>query len=131
MFRIRLAIILLFCMNAAALGITDHGADLTFLFEETRAALMGEWQADGELIALANDLVDRESGCLVETPDGLIAERAFLDAGARLSAGLEEFEAKLSSGQQSAAEELYREELLPIFLDLAVSWRVLEEQKRQ
>ncbi len=131
MLRFKLAIILLFCVNAAAAGVTDHGADLTYLFEGTRAALRGEWQAPGELIALANELVDRELDCLVETPDGRIAERAFHGAGARLSAAIEEFEARLSAGRQSAAEEQYREELLPIFLDLAVSWRVIEEQKRQ
>ncbi len=131
MSRIRLAITLLFCVCAAVAETTDSITDQAFMFEGTRVALTGEWQALDELIALANDLLARESAGVVETPDGRMAEGAFQDAGARLVVGLTEFEARISSGQRSAAEELYREELLPIFFDLAISWRVLEDQKRR
>jgi hypothetical protein len=130
--RTGVVIILLLLATPSLAASADSGSDLTLLLYRTQAVLAGEWQAPGELTALAAELAPPESLEDSGATDQRLARRAFRDACARLLASLGDFELAIEAGHGETADRLYREKVLPLLFDLTVCRQVLDgcEQQR-
>ncbi len=106
---------------------TGCAADLALLLDRTHAALAGDRLPTDELSDLARQLAAPTMPNGSPAPDHRLARRAFAEARAVLAASLGSFELEIAAEQVSAARRRYRDELLPLFFDLAVCLSVIDE----
>ncbi len=104
-------------------------ADLALLLDRTHAALAGDRLPVDELPALARQLATPNMPKGFPAPDHHLARRAFVEAREALAVSLASFELEMAAEQVSSARRRYRDELLPLFFDLAVCLSVIDESR--
>lgn len=120
---------LLWADPALAQG-SSMGNDMALLFDRCVGLMEGEMSRAGELPTLAVKIGDRAKSMEAHTADGRLAAQAVVNGCERLRAKLAAFEESLASGQFLEADGFYRNELLPLFFELAVAGKVIEEQEK-